>query len=97
MKAYRGESPDPLPTKERLARVLEASHAPVEMIAKARAGAYDDYESDSATPIINLVHDLEAAGLSSLAEKARDGVFDSTKAEAERWFQREGKDLLGLR
>lgn len=80
-------------TKERLAQVLHAEGL-FEMEKAARAGRYDDYESVSATPIADLVRDLQAAGKHPLANRAMNGEFDGTKEEAEAWFQREGKNLI---
>lgn len=81
-------------TKERLAKELEANSAPEWMVKNARNGMYDDFESVSATPIGLLVADCRKAGLGPLAQRAMDGEFDSTKEEAEAWYQREGKDLF---
>jgi len=61
---------------------------------KARAGHYDDFKSDIAMPIVQLVMDLEAAGKHDLANRARNGEFDSTKEESEEWYAREGHKLL---
>ena len=83
----------PIPTKERLAQVLHAV-GEFAMEAQARLGSYDDYESESATPIADLVTELERRGLRDLANRARDGEWDGTKEEAEAWYQREGKYLL---
>lgn len=80
-------------TKERLAQVLHAAGL-LTLEVRARAGHYDDLESPSATPIMNLARDLELCGHPELANRARNGEFDSTKEEAEAWFQREGKDLV---
>lgn len=60
----------------------------------ARAGRYDDYEGETATPIIDLVNDLKAAGEHDLAKRAINGEFDATKEEAEAWYEREGKHLV---
>ena len=81
-------------TKERLAQTLEQAQAPKALITAARAGCYDDFESESATPISDLVRDLQEAKLMSLAQRAMDGEFDSTKEEAATWFEQEGKHLL---
>jgi len=83
----------PIPTSERLAQVLH-SEGLFEMEKKARSGYYDDFKSPLATPIVQLVIDLEAAGKRELANRARNGEFDATKQEAEAWFEREGKDLI---
>ena len=79
-----------LPTKERLARELEAAGAPPAMVTYARMGGYDDYESDSPVPITDLVHDLVAVGadspaLTAIMDRAREGAFDATRAEADAW------------
>lgn len=81
-------------TKERLATLLEANNAPAKMIEDARNGLYDDFESPLPSPTMHLVADLQEAGLHFLAEHAMNGDFDSTKEEAEAWFEREGKDVF---
>lgn len=85
-----------LPTTERLALTLEAANDPAlaGMIALARAGHYDDYKSDIAAPITQLVQDLEQAGHPELAKRARDGEFDATAEEGAAWFKSEGMALL---
>jgi hypothetical protein len=80
-------------TKEKLAQVLHAAGL-FEMEKAARAGRYDDYEGETATPIVDLVNDLKAVGQHDLAKRAMNGEWDGTKEEAEAWYQREGKDLL---
>lgn len=85
----------PTPTKERLADVLRTEGLS-EMEAAARSGHYDDFESDLATPIIQLVADLRGAGREDLATRAMEGEWDGTKEESKAWFNREGKDLLGI-
>lgn len=82
-----------IPTKEKLAQVLHAEGM-FEMEKAARAGRYDDFEGESATPIVDLVNDLVAAGRRDLAKRAQQGEWDGTKEEGEAWYQREGKDLL---
>ena len=92
-------------TKERLARAMEAASilaravgrpgVPAALIAKARAGGFDDYEADSPAPIIDLVNALRRVGFSDLAQRAIDGEFDGTREEAEAWFEREGRGHLG--
>ena len=81
-------------TKEKLAKALTEANAPQEMIAAAISGRYDDFESHSATPIVDLVHDCQRANLPDLADRAMNGQFDSSAEEAESWFEREGKSLL---
>jgi len=68
-----------------LAGELQAAGAPLGMIAKARAGYYDDYKSPLATPIMQLVRDLSAAGLPELMARATRGDFDANKEEADAW------------
>lgn len=84
-------------TKERLAKALETNNAPNWMIANARNGVYDDFESLSATPIGLLVADCRKFGLNELAQRAIDGEFDSTKEEADAWYRREGKNIFSTR
>ena len=81
-------------TAERLAQVLHANGL-FAMETKARAFQYDDWKSDSATPIIDLVRDLQlAAGergkdLNELIARAIGGEFDGSKAESDAWAQSE--------
>ena len=75
-----------LPTKERLAQVLHAEGL-FDMERAAREGRFDDYESESATPIIDLVRALEAAGKPDLAKRARNGEWDGTREESESWLK----------
>jgi hypothetical protein len=81
-------------TKDRLAGELEAIGLQ-EMADKARKGAYDDYLSESATNIMDLVNDLAKAGsveALALRKRAIDGEFDATHEESEAWAQSpEGK------
>ena len=74
---------------------LIAANAPAFMLRKAREGQYNDYASDSAHPIMDLVRDAMAANLRGIAEAAKAGKYDGTRAESDAWMQREGKDLLG--
>lgn len=80
-------------TKERLAQVLHAAGL-LDLEEKARRGDYDDFESSSATPICDLVNDLNRRGQFKLSERAMNGEFDATKEEADAWYEREGKNLL---
>lgn len=77
-------------TKEKLARALMEANASAQMVERARAGFYDDYESPSATPIANLVRDLQLVGLGDLAARAVNGEFDGTREEAEAWAKSQG-------
>jgi hypothetical protein len=81
-------------TKERLALAMEAEGCPQELIARARGGEFDDFYSNSATPIMRLVGELRKNGFRALAARAIGGEFDATKEEAEAWYQREGHFLL---
>lgn len=72
-------------TTERLAQALEAANAPKAMVTAARAGCYDDFQSESPTPIMDLVRDAKAAGLHGIARRAMDGDFDATREESEAW------------
>jgi hypothetical protein len=74
------------PTKERLAQVLHAAGL-FNMERMARAGRYDDFESELATPIVQLVADLREAGREDLAKRAINGEWDCTKEESEAWAQ----------
>lgn len=74
-------------TKERLAKVLHASGL-FSLERKARNGDFDDFESESATPIMDLVLALTQAGCLYLAERAKQGEWDASKEEAEEWRKR---------
>ena len=82
-------------TKEKLAHALEEVGAPSGMIEAALQGAYDDFESDSATPISDLVRDASKHGLTTIVGRAMNSDFDSTREEARAWFNKEGKNLIG--
>ena len=71
-------------TKERLALILEEAGL-TDMAARARAGYYDDYESELVMPCIQLVSDLYAAGRRDLALRARAGEWDATMEESQAW------------
>ena len=77
-------------TKERLAQVLHAA-GQFDLEKQARVGVFDDYESESATPIIDLVRALTAAGCPELADRARNGEWDATKEEADAWYSKRGR------
>ena len=80
-------------TKDRLGATLDAEGL-TELAERARNGDFDDYESESATPPIDLVTLLYAAGRKELARRAEQGEWDGTKEEADAWMQREGKHLF---
>lgn len=69
-------------TKERLAQVLHAAGL-FKMEGHARDGGYDDFESESATPIMDLVRDLHAAGRRDLAKRAMNGEWDAASEKKE--------------
>lgn len=81
-------------TTERLAAALKEANAPEAMVENAYSGKYDDYESDSATPINDLINDCRMFGLEGIRKRAIDGEFDGTREESEAWMEREGKYLL---
>ena len=90
------------PTTEKLARALEEASAPSSMVQRARAGLYDDYKSELAMPIMQLVEDCRKHNLSRIAKRAKDGEFDATREEADEWAASEEgqqtiRDLLGGR
>ena len=72
-------------TKEKLAQVLHGA-ALLDMERAARAGCYDDFESESATPKLDLVRDLRAKGQPDLAMRAVGGEWDATMEEADAWL-----------
>lgn len=72
------------PTKLRLARVLREAGLE-SMAAAAERGRYDDYQSESATPCVDLVNHLKAAGAHELARRAMDGEWDATREESDAW------------
>ena len=74
-----------IPTTEKLAKALEQANAPTKMIERARAGYYDDYKSELAFPIIQLVQDATRHELYTVAEQAKAGKFDGQKWEADEW------------
>jgi hypothetical protein len=85
-----------------LAAALTEAGAPQDMITQAHAGYYHDFRSPLALPISQLVHDLQAVGLTHLADRAKQGDFDATKQEADDWARSEDgqetfRDLLGGR
>ena len=74
-------------TKERLALALEALNDdrlwPV--ITDARAGVYDDYESESASPQTDLVNALRPLGHHDMCDQVINGAFDGTFEESQAW------------
>ncbi|KKN13758.1 hypothetical protein LCGC14_1003080 [marine sediment metagenome] len=83
-----------IPTTERLAIAIIEASGPDWMVAKARAGYYDDYKSPIATPLMELRQDALDQGLTSIAHRVIDGDFDATREESQAWFESEGRSLL---
>lgn len=73
---------------------LRAAKAPGFMMRKAQSGQYNDYESDSSHPIMDLVRDATVYDLHDIVVQAKNGKYDGTKAESDAWMEREGKDLF---
>jgi hypothetical protein len=89
-------------TAEYLAAALRTAGAPQDIVTRAVGGYYHDYRSPLAFPIIQLVQDLQAVGLTELAGRAKRGEFDATKEEVDAWAASEDgqetfRDLLGGR
>jgi hypothetical protein len=73
------------PTTEKLAEALSLAGAPKWMIDNANTGVYDDWKSPLDFPMRTLVFDAENMGLKDIAERAKNGEFDSQKWEADAW------------
>lgn len=73
------------PSTDRLVAALKESGAPADLVLRAVGGAFHDYKSDSATPIVDLMRECERRGLYKVARLARDGAFDADQAEADEW------------
>jgi hypothetical protein len=84
---------DCMRTKERLAQALQEAGADPLTIHAARRGRYDDFESDSATPISDLVREARRQGLVTIAIRAMSGEFDATAEEADEWFKSQPRYL----
>lgn len=86
-------------SSEKLAEALHAIGLD-DMAAKAKAFAYDDFKSESATPIMDLVNELARVGsVDALALRKRviDGEFDSTAEESEEWAKSpEGQEAMNM-
>jgi len=81
-----------------MAKPLSAARE--DLIRWARKHRYHDYLSEHATPCVQLVHDLTAAGYADLAAKAAAGAYDAGKEDAEAWMQspeaqKIARDLMG--
>lgn len=83
------------PTTERLAAALEEERAPKWMVDAARVGRYDDYKSELAFPIMQLVRDSRFYNLTRIVRRAKDGEFDGTRQEADAWAaSEEGRKIF---
>lgn len=80
----------PMSTKDKLVTALKHAGAPASMIVYAAKGGFDDFESESATPIMDLIRMAESQGLIDIANRAKDGEFDATDDEAEAWAKKQG-------
>jgi uncharacterized protein (UPF0264 family) len=67
--------------KERLVAALTEAGADQKMIDYAAMGGYDDFESQSATPMMDLVRHARMKGLTDIANRAMDGEFDADGGE----------------
>lgn len=78
-------------TKDRLAAELEKIGLPG-MAESARAGQYDDFLSEVATPQLLLLSDLHKVGTAdamALRVRVMEGEFDATKEESDAWSKSE--------
>lgn len=81
-------------TKEKLALVLAAEGMP-DLAALARAGRFDDFESESATPCVDLYNEFIRRKRKDLAQRVANGEWDSTAEESEAWARSEdGQDTF---
>ena len=81
-------------TKNKLATVLELEGLH-NLAERARRGEFDDYESESATPLMDLEAQLRRHDRPDLAKRVIEGEWDGTQEESEAWFKREGQHLIG--
>lgn len=109
MKNPLGPGAD-FPTTEKLARDIESELSRrwntydktrrelVTLFARrAREGWFDDYKSQLAFPISQLVRTAIHLELDDVAQAARDGKYDATPAEAARWAASvDGQDTFRL-
>jgi hypothetical protein len=65
------------PTARRLARALREAGAPTGMVTAALAGHYDEQDSDLEYPTLQLLTDLDAAGMAGFAARVESGEFDA--------------------
>lgn len=78
---------------QRLAKALQEAAAPASLCARAQAGYYDDFQSPLPFPKIALVDACSNCGMIEFCERVILGEFDSTREEAEQWFQEKRKQL----
>lgn len=71
--------------KELLEDLWKKPHslARMEIITRAKRGYYHDFDTTIATPKVQLVADLNAAGFDDLAQKAMDGDYDDEHPSVE--------------
>lgn len=87
-------------TTQKLVAALREAGASKAMILRAEAAQYDDYLSDSATPITDLYVAARAEGLTQIVERAVNGDFDATEEESNAWAASEDgqatfRELMG--
>lgn len=81
-------------TKERLAQCL-LSAGLTDLAGRASRGEFDDFESESATPQVDLYAELMSRGEKAFADRVVAGEFDSTKEEGDAWMASpEGQAIL---
>lgn len=68
---------DATPTARRLAAALREAGAPQGVVAAALAGHYDEYTSELEHPTLQLLDDLDAAGMAAFRVRVAAGEFDS--------------------
>lgn len=97
-----------IPTTEKLALALEEIGAPKELVTAAREGRYDDFKSESATPLMDLVRDLNAAAkrmsffskmrvnLREFTQRVKDGEFDASSEESQEWASQQTGEMADI-
>lgn len=74
-----------IPTKERLARVLEREGLS-DLADLARSGKFDDFDDGGLElPQVALVRQLYARGRRDLCRRVQEGEWDATMAESDAW------------
>lgn len=92
----------PVPTTRKLALALLEAGAPGNMIEATLNGYFDEYKSELALPLLQLVSDCqmlhEKTGnekFLEIAERTKNGDFDATKEESDVYWQSdEGKQIM---